>query len=75
MTEIATSAGLDGDAAREVLDSGSHAAETRQRLNFWTQNGITGVPTMVFAGKYLMTGAQGPETYAEVLRRCAAEAA
>ena len=75
LTEIATSAGLDGDAAREVLETGSHAAETRQRLNFWTQNGITGVPTMVFAGKYLMTGAQGPETYAEVLRRCAAEAA
>ena len=39
------------------------------------RRGISGVPAMVFAGKYLVTGAQGAEGYAEVLRRCAAEAA
>lgn len=75
LVEAAVSVGLDAAAAREVLESGSNAAETRKHLNFWVQNGVTGVPTMIFGGKYLLTGAQGAETYAEVIQRCVAEAA
>ncbi|WP_121062059.1 DsbA family oxidoreductase [Chachezhania antarctica] len=68
-------AGLDPEKAAEVLESGDHAARVREKEEFWTENGISGVPTMVFDGRYLLTGAQEPATYADVLRRCKAEAA
>ena len=71
----AQSAGLDPDAARAALESGNHIIPVREKQQFWTSRGISGVPSMVFGGKYLLTGAQGTETYAQVLQRCLAEAA
>lgn len=68
-------AGLDPDAAGAALDSGQHTAPVREKQQFWTSRGISGVPSMVFAGKYLLTGAQGTETYSQVLQRCLSEAA
>ncbi|PJE36710.1 disulfide bond formation protein DsbA [Pseudooceanicola lipolyticus] len=75
LAAAAGAVGLDPAQARSVLDSGSHAEQTRAKQRVWLERGISGVPAMVFAGKYLVTGAQGAEGYAEVLRRCAAEAA
>ncbi|WP_298846000.1 DsbA family oxidoreductase [uncultured Ruegeria sp.] len=69
------SAGLDENLARQALESGQHAAPVREKQQFWTSKGISGVPSMVFGGKYLLTGAQGTETYAQVLQRCLSEAA
>ncbi len=68
-------AGLDPNAARAALESGAHAQPVREKQQFWTSRGISGVPSMVFGGKYLLTGAQGADTYAQVLQRCLAEAA
>ncbi|UWR04350.1 DsbA family oxidoreductase [Ruegeria conchae] len=68
-------AGLDPEAARAALESGAHAQPVREKQRFWTSRGISGVPSMVFEGKYLLTGAQGADTYAQVLQRCLAEAA
>jgi len=75
LVDIAASVGLDRDAASEVLASGSHAEETRARQQFWTSRGISGVPSMVFDGRYMLTGAQGADTYAQMLRKVAAEKA
>tara|TARA_R110002020_G_scaffold187293_6_gene385516 strand:+ start:167 stop:844 length:678 start_codon:yes stop_codon:yes gene_type:complete len=69
LVEIAGTVGLDTGAARDVLTSGSHAEETRAREQFWTSRGISGVPSMVFDKRYLLTGAQGAETYAQMLRK------
>ncbi len=68
-------AGLNPEAARTALESGAHAQPVREKQDFWTSRGISGVPSMVFGGKYLLTGAQGTDTYAQVLQRCLAEAA
>lgn len=68
-------AGLDPQAARVALNSGDHVAPVREKQQFWTSRGISGVPSVVFGGKYLLTGAQGTDTYAQVLQRCLAEAA
>ncbi|WP_170412210.1 DsbA family oxidoreductase [Ruegeria atlantica] len=68
-------AGLDREAARAALTSGDHIAPVREKQQFWSSRGISGVPSMVFAGKYLMTGAQGAENYSNVLQRCMTEAA
>jgi predicted DsbA family dithiol-disulfide isomerase len=75
LLEAVTVAGLDADTARTALESGAHVAAVRQKQEFWTSKGISGVPSMVFGGKYLVTGAQGMDTYAQILQRCLAEAA
>ncbi len=75
LLDAVQTAGLDQDAARAALASGAHAAPVREKQEFWASRGISGVPSMVFGGKYLLTGAQGTETYAQVLQRCLAEVA
>ncbi len=75
LLDAVNTAGLDRDAAQAALQSGAHAAAVRDKQAFWTSRGVSGVPSMVFGGKYLLTGAQGAQTYAEVLRRCLSEAA
>ncbi|MEQ6202682.1 DsbA family oxidoreductase [Sulfitobacter sp. HNIBRBA2951] len=75
LVEVAHSVGLDADQARDVLGSGSHATQTRARQQFWTERGISGVPAMVFEGKYLLTGAQGAENYAQMLHKLVQERA
>lgn len=75
LADAAESAGLDGDAAREVLIAGSHAQTVREKQSFWISRGLQSVPTMVFDGKFALTGAQGTENYAKVLQRCLDEAA
>ncbi|MGC1505862.1 MAG: DsbA family oxidoreductase [Sulfitobacter sp.] len=65
--------GLDRAAAKNVLSSQSKAEETRAHQQFWTERGISGVPSMVFDGQYLLTGAQGAETYAQMLRKVLSE--
>jgi predicted DsbA family dithiol-disulfide isomerase len=70
LTDIAASVGLDADAARAVLQSGAHGSEVRQKQKAWIDQGASGVPTMVFDGRFALTGAQGIDTYAQVLARC-----
>lgn len=73
LIEIAASISLDATDAAAVLSSGSQAEETRARQKFWTDRGISGVPSMVFDGRYLLTGAQGAPTYAQMLQKVLAE--
>lgn len=75
LVNVAQSVGLDPEAARAALDQGTYAAQTREKQKFWTSRGISGVPAMIFAEKYLMTGAQGVDGYKKMLQRCLAEAA
>lgn len=71
---VAQSVGMDPDLARAALASRKHETPVRQKQQFWTSRGISGVPAMVFGGKYLLTGAQGVDTYRQVLQRCLSEA-
>lgn len=75
LVDVAAAVGLDRDAALGVLTEGTHAAQTRARQAFWTERGISGVPSMVFGGKYLLTGAQGAQTYGEMLEKLLVERA
>ena len=75
LLDAVRSVGLDAEAARQALENGQHTGSVREKQQFWTSRGISGVPSMVFGGKYLLTGAQGTETYAQVLQRCLSEAA
>lgn len=67
LIDIAQEIGLDRDTAKAVLADQRFAAEVRQEQQFWVQQGISGVPAIVFDRQYLVTGAQGVDTYTNIL--------
>ncbi|MFC3612736.1 DsbA family oxidoreductase [Lutimaribacter marinistellae] len=69
LAEVAAEIGLDPNAARAMLESGERAEQVRAREQFWTSRGIRGVPAMIFDRQHLVTGAQGEENYARILRQ------
>ncbi len=73
LLELAGAAGLDVEAAREVLASGRYADEVRAAERFWQQAGIHSVPSIVIDGRHLIQGGQTPEVFEQALRRIAAE--
>ncbi|WP_432200100.1 DsbA family oxidoreductase [Erythrobacter sp. W53] len=71
LLDIAEENGLDRGAAAEVLGGTDYDHKVRaEEQAAWDMN-ITGVPAMVVEGKFLIPGAQGPEVYADALRRVA----
>ena len=74
LVAAAEKAGLDPDAARDVLTSGRYAEEVRHAERLWQQRGIGAVPAIVIDGKYLISGGQPPEAFEQALRSIAAEA-
>ncbi|WP_417425972.1 DsbA family oxidoreductase [Hoeflea sp.] len=71
LADIAAETGLDRAEAAKVLEDQRHAAEVRAEEEFWVQQGIRGVPAMVFEKKHLVTGAQGVANYTEILKQLA----
>jgi predicted DsbA family dithiol-disulfide isomerase len=73
LTDIAAQVGLDPDAVRAFLDSDDGVAAVQSEIDVARELGITSVPTFVFAGKYVVSGAQDSElllrTLEEVARR------
>lgn len=75
LLRVAASVGLPPEAARHMLDSGSKADLVRQKEQFWTSRGVSGVPTMIFARRHATSGAQGEDSYARILKQLAQEPA
>jgi predicted DsbA family dithiol-disulfide isomerase len=69
----ASTAGLDTDAARQVLDSQRYADEVRQTEKLWLSRGIHAVPGMVINEKWLISGGQSADVLEQALRNIAAE--
>lgn len=67
LIEIASEIGLNRTKAAAVLDNQRFANAVRQEQKFWRQQGINGVPAMVFDRQHLVTGAQGTETFKRIL--------
>lgn len=68
-------AGLDVDAAEQVLVSTQFADDVRAEEAAYQQAGISSVPAFVINQRYLISGAQEPAQLAETLQQIAAEAA
>lgn len=75
LVAAAEKAGLNGEAAREILASGRFAQEVRDAEQLWRSRGISSVPAIVIDGRYLISGGQPPEAFEQALRKIAAEAA
>ena len=73
LVDAAGAAGLDRDAARQVFESGAYAEDVRRDAARWRNEGISAVPTVIFDGKYAVTGGQPVETFEKVIRHIAAE--
>ncbi|SCA56525.1 DSBA oxidoreductase [Candidatus Terasakiella magnetica] len=71
LADVASSVGLDKEEALGVLEEQRFAEEVRRREDFWLQQGIGGVPSIVFDHKHLVTGAQGVENYTSILKQLA----
>lgn len=69
LADVAESIGLDRAEALTVLEDGRYADAIRQEEAYWTQNGIHGVPAVIFERRHLITGAQGAENYASIIRQ------
>ena len=74
LVDAAVSAGLDGDAARAVLESGAYIDDVRRDERFWREQGISAVPAIVIDGKYLISGGQPVAAFEKAIRSIAAEA-
>jgi len=71
LIETAASIGLSAEEAKAVLQDQRYAETVRQKEQFWTSRGVSGVPTMVFDSKQATSGAQGVDTFANLLRTIA----
>jgi predicted DsbA family dithiol-disulfide isomerase len=69
LVDCAADVGLDPERVRAFLDSDEGVAEVLGELQSAAQMEITAVPTFVFDGKWMVPGAQDPETFVQVLRR------
>ena len=64
---IAGEIGLDRVEAKSVLNDQRFANAVRQEQQFWRQQGINGVPAVVFDRRHLVTGAQGVDNFKSIL--------
>ena len=69
LLDVVEEQGLDRAAAMAALDDPQVAAEVRAEEQLAFDNNVSGVPAMVIDRKFIVPGAQDPETYANVLRK------
>ncbi len=74
LVQVATDAGFDEAAVREVLDDESRYADDVRRDEAQAQEfGVGGVPFYVFDRKYAVSGAQPAEVFAQALDKAWAD--
>lgn len=59
--------GLDRAEAAAVLNEQRYAEEVRSKEQQWQEAGIRSVPAIILNQKYLLSGAQPPESYVKAL--------
>lgn len=69
LVRLAGEAGLDEDAARQVLASGEYTADVQADIQQAAHYGIHGVPFFIFANKYASSGAQGTDAFRRALEQ------
>ena len=67
--------GLDGVAAREVLESDAYADKVRAVEQLYQRSGIHSVPAVIINDQYLISGGQPVEVFEQSLRQIAAQLA
>lgn len=73
LAHLAAEVGLDRDEVLAALDAGTYGPDVDADLAQADAYGISGVPFFVVEGRYGISGAQAPSTFAQVLAKVAAE--
>lgn len=73
LVELAAQAGLDAEEARQALSRAEYLPAVRADQDQARAYGIQGVPFFVLDGRYGISGAQDPETFAAALTQVSAE--
>lgn len=73
LVAAAEAAGLDRTEAGEILASDRYADQVRSEEALWRGRGINGVPAVVVADHYLISGGQPPEEFERQLRGISAK--
>jgi predicted DsbA family dithiol-disulfide isomerase len=73
LVKAAEDAGLDAAGAREVLESDRFTKAVRVAEQFWREEGVSAVPTIVINDRYVITGGQPAATFERALRNIAQE--
>ncbi len=73
LADVAAEIGLDRAEALEVLEDQRFASAVREEQKFWIDQGITGVPAVVFDRQHLVTGAQGVENFTSIVNQLTEE--
>lgn len=74
LVAAAEEVGLDGAAARAVLESDRYTEQVRAEEALWQSRGINSVPAVVVNDRYLISGGQPPEEFERQLRAIASNA-
>lgn len=75
LLRAAQASGLDVERARAILASDEYTSQVRERQRFYTQAGISAVPSVIINDQHLIQGGQPPEVFEQALRQIAAQAA
>lgn len=73
LSAIAAEQGLDAAMIDRLLHSDADAQDIRDRDAHARQRGVTGVPCFIISNQYVVSGAQPPETWAQVIRELNAQ--
>ena len=69
LADIAAQIGLDRAEAAAALADGRYAEAVREEVELWARLGVSGVPTFIFNESQMLTGAQPPEVFEQVMRQ------
>lgn len=67
--------GLDLAQAQQVLESDQFSVQVREDEANYQKAGVTSVPAFIINNKYLISGAQEPDSFVQALKEISAEAA
>lgn len=73
LADIAAENGMDRDATLRLLQSDADADDIQARDRDARHKGVTAVPTFLIAQQYVVSGAQPPETWEQVIVELAAK--
>jgi predicted DsbA family dithiol-disulfide isomerase len=69
-----TRAELDADRAAVILRENTYEAEVRAQEKFYTSQGISSVPSVIFNDQHLLQGGQPAAMFEQAIREIAASA-
>jgi predicted DsbA family dithiol-disulfide isomerase len=73
LLDVAEQAGINRDDAGSWLKDEALNGTVRAEEQYWIGENITGVPAIIFDGKYMVPGAQSAETFAQVIGKVLAK--